>query len=58
MLGRFLLAGLELALPVLHPAFGLATVSGTILTGTATNAAQRIVAAGTIAKIVRNSSAA
>jgi hypothetical protein len=57
-LGRFLLASLELALPVLHPAFGLPTVSGTILTGTATNAAQRIVAAGTIAKIVRNSSAA
>jgi len=57
-LDRFLLAGLELALPILHPAFGLATVSGTILTRTATNAAQWIVAAGTIAKIVRNSSAA
>jgi len=57
-LGRFLLAGLELALPVLHPAFSLPTVSDAILTGTATNAAQRIVAARTIAKIVRNSFAA
>jgi CRISPR/Cas system CMR subunit Cmr6 (Cas7 group RAMP superfamily) len=57
-LGRFLLACLELALPVLHPAFGLPTVPGAILTGTATNTAQRIVAAGTIAKIVRNSFAA
>lgn len=57
-LGRFLLASLELALPVLYPAFGLPTVSGAILTGTATNAAQRSVAARTIAKIVRNSFAA
>jgi hypothetical protein len=53
-LSRFLLASLELALPVLHPAFSLPTVSGTILTGTATNAAQRIVAARTIAKVVQN----
>jgi hypothetical protein len=57
-LGRFLLACLELALPVLYPAFGLPTVSGAILAGTATNAAQRTVAARTIAKIVRNSFAA
>jgi hypothetical protein len=57
-LDRFLLASLELALSVLHPAFGLPTISGTILTGTATNAAQRIEAARTIAKIVRNFSVA
>jgi len=57
-LGCFLLASLELALPVLHPAFGLPTVSGAILTGTATSTAQRSVAARTIAKIVRNSFAA
>jgi len=57
-LGRFLLASLELAFPVLHPVFGLPTVSGAILTGTATNVAQRSVAARTIAKVVQNSFAA
>jgi hypothetical protein len=57
-LGRFLLASLELALPVLYPAFGLPTISGAVLSGTATSTAQRIVAAGTIAKVVQNFSAA
>jgi hypothetical protein len=53
-LGRFLLAGFEVALPVPHATLGRTAISAAVLSGTTPSTRKRSVAARTIAKIVRN----
>jgi hypothetical protein len=56
--GGLLLAVLELAFAVAHPALGLATFAAAVLSRAAASPGEWLVAARTIAKIFRNIAAA